>query len=277
MAEETTITPAPTPQSNGTDWRNSLPPDMQQIPAVKEANDLPSFVKRFNDQSSELGRRTRIPDPNKADEFKAFQDSVRKAGLTVIKGNAPESPDAYEIKRPDNVPEMAWSEKTVGAFKQLAHKWGLPQEAIKELIDFDAQRFGELEPVLAIDRQKSEQEIQAMAEKEGIPYEDVANNAKTFMERIGVTEDQIKLLEAAGLANHPKLLWIMHEIGQHWQESNGLTGQPTQESRNAKAEADSIILDKNNPRYEAFHRGDAETHAYVQALYRKANPGTYTG
>src|SRR6266576_3257834 len=104
MAEAATDT-TQTTQTTSSDWRSSLPTDMQSIPAVKEAADLPSFVKRFNDQSSELGRRTRIPGSDaKPEEIKAFKESVYKAGLWKA---PPESPDKYDIKRPDNVPEHA--------------------------------------------------------------------------------------------------------------------------------------------------------------------------
>jgi len=249
-----------------------LPTDLQSIPAVKEAADLPSFVKRFNDQSSELGRRTRIPGTDaKPEEIKAFKESVYKAGLWKA---PPESPDKYDIKRPDNVPEHAWSDKTVQAFRGLAHKHGLSQEAMKELIDFDAQRFGELEPVISANKEEAKKVITEQWQKEGRQYDEMMNLAVEGV-KARFSAEEVQALESTGLLDHPYVLSGLAKIGELYMESGGLTGDGmSPESKSAEAEANDILRNEANPKFKQYWSGDKDVVAHVNGLFAKAYPGT---
>lgn len=254
--------PATTTTETTPHWSTTLPPDQQGLPAVKEAPDLPTFVKRFGEQQAE---RSKI-----ANEYKTFKDSVEQAGKL-----RPAAPADYKIAKPESLPEYAWSEKTVTAFRELAHAEGLSQATMEKLIAFDAQRFSEVEPVIAADKEAAKKAVTDEWQKEGKSYDDMMNLAVEGA-KARLSAEEYHALEASGLINHAYVLSGLAKIGEVFQTDTGQTGGAVM-NPDAKTEADEIVNNKNHPKHEAFWKGDKAVNDYVQDLYKKAYPGTYGG
>jgi len=289
MPDETITTSNEPVGSNGavqpTTWYSSVPPELQ-TPAVKEAPDLPTFVKRFEAQHTELGRAQAriVPDPAKQpNEFKAFQESVKKAGLSISAD--PPVPDDWQYTRPEEIPEHFWFDEDAADFAKIAKQNGISEKAAKELINVHNRGFERVAKALDAYTAEAKTAVTNLWKDEGRTYDEMMALATRGIEARFTEEEYNALHMPMPLGNgkmfrpidSPQILSALAKIGEVFAESRGLTGPMTPEARNAKAEADAIIMDKNNPRYEAFHRGDAEAHAYVQSLYKKADPGTYTG
>jgi hypothetical protein len=84
------------------DLRNSIPEELRNAEAFKDAKDLPEFLKRH------------------ADMAKALKDAPK----------APESADAYTVPILEGV---AVDEAYVGGFKKVAHEIGLSQTQVEKL------------------------------------------------------------------------------------------------------------------------------------------------
>ena len=226
---------------------------MASIPAVKEANDLPSFVKRFNDQQSELGKRT--------SEFQTFKQSLEQAGKL-----AHDSPDKYQVKLdPNIVPETLRDEALISEFKTLAHKTGMSQAQADAMAGLYQKIFETTKPILEYDHAESEKAVQALAQKAGIDYEVMkAKAAAGLKELLDKRPGAMDKLEASGLANDPDVLWAFYELGMAHQESHGMTGgEFSVSSKSAMDEANDIVRNPENPKYKQFWAGDQAVNGHV--------------
>jgi hypothetical protein len=274
------VTTTTTPQVSE-HWSSSLPADMQ-VPAVKEAADLTSFVKRSIDQQANNSRlveqlKTAVKIPtstSKPEDVKGFLDSLKTAGYYTRQGAPPpESADKYSLDFDAQiVPEPLRNPELIGKFRTIAYKHGLNQEAMNDLRDLYQETMKVTAPIIEIDRNEAEKEIQKRAAQDGIPYQDIARNAGVFMRDVlKIDEQQLGRLEVAGLANHPQLLYVMHQIGKHWRESGGHIGEGVPDL-SAESEIKQIMGDYKGPYWDRKHPAHADTVAKVEALHKRAFP-----
>jgi hypothetical protein len=111
----------------GADWRSSIPDDIRGEKSLADIKDVGALAKGYVESQKMIGRSIRIPgkDAEKTD-FDAFYGKLREVpgvvympdgadeaamGDLYTKLGRPESPDKYQLKRPDNLPEgMVYNE-----------------------------------------------------------------------------------------------------------------------------------------------------------------------
>lgn len=253
-------------------YRND--PELGPIVSNLQEQDLPSVLKGYHSLKGHLGKAVFVKDAKNPEEVKAAQARAYELGI-FPKPNVPESPDKYEITRPQNMPESAWKDEIVNEFRILAHKHGLTQEAIKELLAFDAKRFNGVESDYQIDHDALQKGVEEEWQKVGKSYEEVVELGARGMKAAGLSDPELDALEKYTKGD-PRLASALAKIGLAHEADSGILGTPIprQDSENAKAEGLDIMNNQQNPKWKLYWGGDKATVEYVNALFAKAHPGT---
>ena len=119
------------------DWTSKLPDSLADYRAMAaQYPDLPTFLKSHRDNmAAARAKGLKLPGENATPEERtAFETELRK-----VRG-APETPDAYEIPKPEGLPDtLDWKQATA-EFRTLAHEIGLTPKEAEKIAAFDLQR-----------------------------------------------------------------------------------------------------------------------------------------
>ena len=123
------------------------------------------------------------------------------ADLRKLTG-APEKPEDYGLKAPDNLPAgVEWNAELAGKAAGIAHKYGVPQEALHELIALNNENVGAM--VTKSEAAQKEQ-VDAMVAELNAEWKDSAKDNWQRANRgaIALGVD----LEKSGLGNNPHFI-----------------------------------------------------------------------
>jgi len=248
-------------------------PELGPIVSNLSEPDLPTVLKGYHNLKGHLGKAVFVKDPTNVEERQKAQARAYELGI-FDKPNIPESPDKYDLTRPEGIPEAAWKDDVVSEFKQLAHKHGLSQEAIKELADFDAKRFTGMSQVIKVDREQAEAALKQEWEAKGKSYEDVLELGGRAIKQL-FSEEEFQMLDKAGIGDHPKFLSALAKVGEAFESDAGITSgaAPSKGGQDAEAEALDITRNEANPKFKQYWSGDKQVVDYVNSLWQKAKPG----
>ncbi len=270
MTTESTDNPQPTEQNsesvlgsgsvgdNQSDWKSSLPQDLQDEPTLQNFNDVESLAKTVVHQQKVLGNRIPIP---KTDEEKV--ELYSKLGR-------PEDPSKYEVNVPDTHSSY-FNPTSLNNFKEVAHKIGLNNEQVNALVDYQ---------ISEIDGQKGIQEAAIAAGKDEVEQKlkqewgyDYDKNLKAAMRAISVYGDNdLNELLNTEVGNHPALVKLFARLGAEVTEdmaqnttNNTLAVSPL----DAQTEIDRIMKDSNHPYFKPSHKDHAAAVEQMRQLYEK--------
>lgn len=158
-APATPAAPTPSPEQQSlaapppsTDWRQGIPPEFRENPAIKPFTDLGGLAKSYIEAQSRLGTSVRIPSREAGPEDRAaFRKRMLEVGtdhgLTVVPEEgedtaafyralgAPAKPEEYELpefKDPE-FGEVDFSE--ADALRPVAHQLGISKRQFKGLVE----------------------------------------------------------------------------------------------------------------------------------------------
>lgn len=245
---------------------------------VKSAPDFPTFLKSAFDAHTEVGRRIPLPkdDAAKAKWKEEHLPKLREAGLVEAPFKPPEQ---YEVKLPEGVPAEAWSEDDTKIATGFAKKYGLSQDALNDGIAVVAGILGKHGAEIQVNREASQAKIKEWADKEGYTVEQINSALDRFnKDPRGWDAETAEAISKSGFADNPlvvqAIVKLMADSGTFDIRGDGSMEDKPAEGNAAAIEAQDIIRNKENPKYAAYHRGDAEVAAYVDQLMKKAYPGT---
>ena len=239
------VTPAPTPAS----WRDSLPPELKDAPALGKYQDVPSLAKGYVEAQALIGRKgVVVPTDKDPPEVHA----AYRAALGV-----PEKADGYTIKPPEGLPPEAWSEESSKTFSGWAHELGLTPAQAQGL----AERYAKLTGGAL--QQQDSQKAEAKAATEAVLRQEwgAAFGAKlaaadTALRTIG-GEELAKYMQDSGLGNHPAMVRAWAKIGESIGEDrpNGMGSGRTavMTPTEAKSERLRIMGDAQGPYWNNRH------------------------
>jgi hypothetical protein len=232
-----------------TDWRNTLPEDLQSDPALMDFKDLTGLAKSYVHTKKMVGA-DKIPIPGQDADDETWADVYNKLGR-------PEGPDKYAITRPEEFPDgFNYNEQLELDFRAEVHKLGLSNKQANGLWNMLQNK--------AIDSYKG---------ITGKHVERLAGDEKTLKGEWGEAYDEKikignKVLVAAetklpgfsdwakksGLINEPKFKQFLTLLGETASEEQIGPGEPSDKltPAEAKAKLSSIRNDKTNPKNEAY-------------------------
>lgn len=143
------------------DWTKSLPDHLKPFEGSLSKYPTPfDALAGLGNAQKLIGQRqsVKLPGEGATDE----QWSAYRAEVAKITG-APAKPEDYGLKAPENLPEgVEWNGELAGKAAAIAHKYGLPPQALRELIDLNNANVGEL---VAKSKEAQKAESQALITK----------------------------------------------------------------------------------------------------------------
>lgn len=119
------------------DWTSKLPETLGDFRAMAaQYPDLGTLLKSHRDNmQAARSKGLKLPGEHATpEEVTAFQQELRK-----VRG-APDSPDAYQLQKPDGLPDGTdWNAETA-EFRAVSHELGLTPAEAQRLAAFDLQR-----------------------------------------------------------------------------------------------------------------------------------------
>ena len=251
--------------------------DGKQIPLretsfVKEAPDLPTFVKRAIDAHREVGARVRIPDMKtaKPDDVAAFKTRLYESGILPTPLAKPED---YGIVKPtDLAAGVFWNDELAGEFAKTLHKHGATKEMGVELLAIHNKALLGAQTVL---KTSFDEGIAALKREHGDKFDERMEVTKRFTSHIFKTPEEIEFFEKLGLGDHPAFLSVMMRLAPFAQQDSSFMKDIARpgggmSADDVRGEVAKIMTDKTHPMYEGYWRKDPKVMSHVEELYKKA-------
>ncbi len=268
-------TPDP-PVSSG-DWRAPFQTDTALAPIVAKMTepDLPSVLKSYDGLKAHMGKAVFVKNAKDPDEVKQARARAYELGLFP---KPPEAPDKYTFKRPDNIPEAAWSSELDQEYRNWAHKWGLPDEAMAEGLALNQKQFSSVVKGFEVDHAEAAEELRTWAEELRKEPAELMELGDEFIRQLEKSPRMAKYIAQPAIQailKTPDGMKLFGTAALYSAQSSGVTGDGPNVKGVAdlKGEVDAIMFNPNHPKYQLFANGDKATHEYVQGLYAKIYPG----
>ncbi len=244
--------PAATALGGGseTDWRTGLG-ELADHPSLKDYKDLGALAKSHVDLQRMLGEnRLKVPGEDAAEEDIAkFFNALGR----------PETPDGYELKAPDNLPEgMAVPEAATAAFRAKAHELGLTAKQAQDLYDWSHSVGAEAAGQTTAERAKAFEDGRAALHAEwaraGKSPDAMLHHARTAVRTFG-GKPLMSWMDTTGAGDDPTFQRFFAAVGEAMSEHPLVTGQGAgaASAKSAQAEIDRLGGDRE---YLADLRGD---------------------
>ena len=251
-------------------WKLELPEDLRESPALKDFDTPTKLAKSFIDTQKMVNDRVKLP---KDDSPQEERDAFYK------KNGRPDTPPEYSFvkKRDSKDPYRPDAE----AYAKKMYELGLNDKQASELFEtYVANTNAEVDRLNVEAKSKKDQAIEKLKEQHGDKVDEVIDTAKRAVKGLfgdQLDNDVLAALERSGLANDPRLISKLSEIGKNFKEDkavigdNKMTAEKTQEIATKKiaekkANKDFIkaLTDKREVGHDEAVREWAELHKQAE-------------
>lgn len=198
------------------DWRSALHEDLRDNPTLSNFKDINSLAAAHVNLKSHLGR-DKIAKPVTSDDWNDVYNFLGR----------PESPDGYEVKLPDEIPEpikAQFNDEALGNFRQKAHELGLNSEQASALVAWQAENLsGQFNALQEQQGQSIEEGEKALRKEWGRGYDQNVKFAHKAFEEYG-GEELAALMDQSGLGNNPAVLKAFANIAKSTMADKDLVG-----------------------------------------------------
>lgn len=254
--------PAPAPAPAASDWTASLPEELKGVIATKGYKTPADVVQAYVNAEKLIG----------ADKIIAPKDG-KWDKTALAKLGVPDSPDKYQIKRPQLPEGMAYDEAFEKAALTKAHELGLMPAQVQNLLDlYAAQQVAQVGKMQEMAQQAQEATAILLKQEWGNAYGAKLENASKAMRMIGGDALAEALIET-GAGNHPEIVRAFAKIGDMLGEDRIRQGQPSgfnMTPDEARTEANRLMAHEGYA--NRAHPEHAAIVQKVQALFRQAYP-----
>jgi hypothetical protein len=178
----------------------------------------------------------------------------------------PETPDAYELERPAQLP-IEYDEDGEKAFRTWAHQNGLNKRQARNLYDSyvktQVERAGEYQK-MQTENQRAAQD--ALQREHGQRFEAKMQLAKAALGKYA-DQDYLKYLDETGLGNDPRTIRAWIKIGEEMQGETRIQGRAPQAPNTG--DLDRAIVEFGQKHQKALFNKDDPQHAWAVAERRK--------
>jgi hypothetical protein len=236
-------------------WLDQLGDDLRPAHhTLAKYRDVQSLAKSHFELQQLLGRKStavNVPgERSTREEIAAFRKAV----------GAPERAEDYQLK-PGKLPEgMEWDEETMKGYAAIAHKYHVPEAAMRELTNrflAGEQARGEIAQEMAIAELERGRESLKMAWR------------GDYDRNIGLAVQAAKVVGldpgSPGLRD-PEVVKALTRFASMMSEDKLVGGEFASSMKAGKGRANDIMTNKTNPLYEKYQQGDRETVELVRSL-----------
>lgn len=261
--------------TNDINWREYVPQDVTGDPALASIvqgmteKDLPSVLKSHIHLVRKQGTMLPIPPKDRPDEIAGLKKRLYENGILAA---PPDSPQAYEIKRPESLPEgLGWNDDLSNRFASTLHRHGASKELATDLLGLYSEAlFGTTDML----KTSYEAGIAALKKEHGAEFEPRQEVAKRLAKAIFKTQEELEFFEKTGMADHPMFLSVIMRLAplatqdSSFLEPPGGTGTATGDD--LRKEIANIMTNKTHPKHSLYWARDPKTLQEIEEMYRKA-------
>jgi hypothetical protein len=229
----------------------------KQLETFKSPADLAKSYAELRKLSSDKG--SSLLEPLAKDAPQDLKDA-RMAAIRKAVG-APEKPEGYVIEKPKDLPDAAWDKDAIGKAAQIAHKYGVPSEALTELAHYEVQRSLEAargqETAMKAMWEGQDKLIREFAAKQGMDYATAKGFAENAGRKWGVEADSPLMQNATVFA-------LLTRLGKAGGEAPLVKGDTNEDNlasltpETALKALEAIRDDPKNPLWAAYWNRDPE-------------------
>lgn len=182
----------------------------------------------------------------------------------------PESPDGYNLKVPENLPEgVTVNPEELKEFAKFAHGLGLTPQQVAKLQEFDLGRAGKqsvsgMEAARAAEVAEFNRQSEVLTKAWGNGNE--ATQKKALAERaaitFGFTPEEVR---TDPLFRNARFVMTLARAGAAMSEDTLVKGSDLNSTGGLKAKASDVINNPQNPLYQKYWKGDEDTVSQVRS------------
>lgn len=255
----------PAPGKGMINFLDYTPEDVKSNPemmkSLEKVKDLPGLIKSYVHTQKQIGKSINIPGQDaKTEDWDAFYAKIGR----------PESPEKYDIKRPEN-PNLSYDEGLEKKFLSAAHKAGLNKQQAQGLLDWWSS---EQETVFQQMQQEVQKSVDELKKEWGGAYDTKVAMAQRAIKRFG-DKNLVGFLEDSGLGNNPHLVKFFARLGENIREDRAPGGEPVSlvSADEAKQKIAAITSDRNHVYHNRSKPGHKEAVAEMERLFQIAYGG----
>lgn len=184
----------------------------------------------------------------------------------------PADPSGYQLQAPETLPEgVSWDDGRVSKFAELAHKYHVHPEFMREAIALDLAHQSEI-----AGQTKAQIEAHHAAAKEelmtawGAKFQENSNLVRHLVARLGesaaLPEEQVQ-----ALANSPAVAKVMLQVNRLISEDAVKTPAGFGDLRSPQQRANDIMTGKDQEWSERYRNGDRDAMELVGKLLQQAD------
>jgi hypothetical protein len=206
------------------DWKAGLPPELQTNPTILKYTDISGLAKSHVELSSKLGQ-PHVPIPQDGWTPEQWNEFHAKLGR-------PESPDKYNLAKPQLPEGMNYDEGMEKWFREKAHSAGIPQRQAEKMYG-DYLEFS-LAQAQGAQQAQADAQTQAQAaavkvvedlKKEwGGEYQAKLDGAQQAIKFLG-GDDLAAHLNSTGTGNDPQFIRMFAKLGEMFANDRLKTGE----------------------------------------------------
>jgi len=237
-------------------WTDRLPEEMGDARSTfGKFKSLPDMAKSYRELETRLGKPVGVTVPGenaKPEEVAAYRKAV----------GALESVDEYAKIKPENLPEgLDWNDDLSKPVYELAHKYNIPAEAVKEYVALRAQQESGRIVATTGELQRQLDEGTATLKKDwGENYDKNLHRVAQAAKIAGVDATT-----APGFRD-PETLKGFLRLSEKLSDDVWQTGAT---SNSASMSAKDIQTNPQNPLYDRYQKGDPDVVAQVRSLIKR--------
>ena len=235
-------------------WFDALPDGLKSEKSLETFKGKPisALVESHVNAQKLIGGSLRVPgkDAKPEDVAKFREEAYAKLGR-------PESPEKYNVKLP-SVEGVEVSQDHLKAFLPVAHKLGLNDTQVEEILKWDADQAKALAPDHAKDYEKC-MEALTKGDDNGPGWGSTAdryiNTAKRTLETMFHPSVAAQIV-ASGVGNNPEFIRGMARIGKELIEDGLILGEekgPAGDSQSLLAELEKMMGDPKSAYFDKMH------------------------
>ena len=238
-------------------WKETLPEDIRETSYVKEAPDLTTAIKSGINFQKMMGSRFKVPEDG---DTKGWDEVYNKLGR-------PESVDKYNIKRPDTVEGIEYSDDREKSFKEISHKLGLNNSQVQALVDWNqGQSLGQLGKF----NEAAKDAISQLKLDWGTAFDERIEVTERIMGEFG--DDGAE----AAVKDNPALIKMVYEMGKNLLEGKAGGDGKTTYGMAPKEALNEINKKMRDPQFmEVYTKANAYGHAEAVEEIKKLNEMAY--
>jgi hypothetical protein len=240
-------------------WRDSLPADIKDNPALQSFSDVGNLAKSYIHAQQQIGKKGIIPPSEKSSE-QEWSDFYKAIGVPDL--------EKFHVEHPKEA-----NEELITKFKETAQKAGmLPKQAQSLLNWYLEQEKTSVGARTAETKRMQEEQIVGLKKEWGDGFDKQVAFANYVVREIG-GKDFAKYVSESGLGNDVNLIKIFAKLGAALGGDKALVGQGGVQFGSTPAEVqseiDTIMGDTKHPYFDRSHPNHAHAVQQMEGLYRK--------